>query len=176
MRRYLFAGLGMLAISPLVAGEVVVRAPGVGVHVETGRSQPAAAVDAAHQAEDPKAAGTAFRASEVIGCTVKNAAGETLGEVEDLVFDTSDGSIRYAAVSMGGFLGMGDKLFAVPWSSIRCTTFDEEHICLLNVAKAKLEQATGFDQDQWPNLADPKWRADNDRHFGVDVQVATPRR
>src|SRR5262245_21409012 len=54
------------------------------------------------------------RASEIIGTSVKNKAEEDLGSINDLVIDPVDGQIAYAAVSMGGFLGVGDKLFAVP--------------------------------------------------------------
>lgn len=56
------------------------------------------------------------KVSEVIGADVHNQQKENLGDIKDLVIHTSNGRVRYAVVSFGGWLGMGDKLFAVPMS------------------------------------------------------------
>ncbi|MGL4512252.1 MAG: PRC-barrel domain-containing protein [Lacipirellulaceae bacterium] len=109
---------------------------------------------------------TIVRASTIIGCTVYNGQNESIGSVDDVVVDTKSGVIRYAAVSMGGFLGMGDKLFAVPWKSLRCERRDGEHVCVLPVNKEQLNGAEGFDQDNWPNMADRDWQSKNDRLYG----------
>jgi hypothetical protein len=61
-------------------------------------------------------------------------------------------------LSSGGFLGIGDKLFAVPW---RALTLDTENKCfVLDVAKDRLEQAPGFEKDHWPTMADQSWAAE----------------
>ena len=61
---------------------------------------------------------TAIRASRVIGTRVKNAAGETIGEVEDIILDKLSNQVMFAVVSFGGFLGIGEKYHAIPWASL----------------------------------------------------------
>ena len=61
---------------------------------------------------------TAIRASRVIGTRVKNPAGETIGEVEDVVLDKLSNQIMFAVVSFGGFLGIGEKYHAIPWAAL----------------------------------------------------------
>jgi len=90
-------------------------------------------------------------ASSIIGDKVKNTAGEDLGKIEELMVDTMNGDVTYAAVSFGGFLGMGDKLFAVPLQKMRVDT-EDEHL-VLDVPKDRLENAPGFDKDNWPKDA-----------------------
>jgi hypothetical protein len=71
------------------------------------------------------------------------------------MLDTPTGRVAYAVLSFGGFLGMGDKLFAIPWDQL---SLDEENKrFVLNVNRAKLENAPGFDKDNWPDMADPSW-------------------
>ena len=92
-------------------------------------------------------------ASTVIGDAVKNPQGESLGDLKEIMFDTSSGKITYAVLSFGGILGMGDKLFAVPWSALAID--HANHHLILNVSKDRLKDAPGFDKDNWPNFADP---------------------
>ncbi len=66
---------------------------------------------------DDKTRGANIRTSQVIGMTVRNMDGKDIGTVNDIVLNAATGRVRYAAVSYGGFLGMGDKLFAVPWQA-----------------------------------------------------------
>ena len=91
----------------------------------------------------------------VIGSNVVNAQNQDLGKIEDLVLDAGAGRIAYAVLSFGGFLGMGDKYFAIPWNAIHFN-LSEKH-AVLNVDKKVLENATGFDKDNWPNMADSTW-------------------
>jgi uncharacterized protein YrrD len=94
-------------------------------------------------------------ASTLTGDNVVNAAGEDLGKIQDIMLDTPTGRVAYAVLSFGGFLGMGDKLFAIPWDQL---SLDEENKrFVLNVNRAKLENAPGFDKDNWPDMADPSW-------------------
>lgn len=92
-----------------------------------------------------------LKASEVIGYTVKDREGQELGEIAELVIDPQSGRIAYAALSTGGFLGMGDKLFAVPWESMKL--MPEEQSFTLNIARETLERSPGFDKDNWPVTA-----------------------
>jgi sporulation protein YlmC with PRC-barrel domain len=95
---------------------------------------------------------------------VKNTAGEDLGKIEDLMVDLDSGRIAYAVVSFGGFLKMGNKLFAVPWQALQVDTANKQFI--LNVDKRVLENAPGFDKDNWPNMADPTFGAAIYKHYG----------
>jgi sporulation protein YlmC with PRC-barrel domain len=92
---------------------------------------------------------------EVIGVEVRDTAQNKLGKVEDLVLDKTKGYVRYAVLSFGGILGLGEKLFALPWSSLH---YDDDNDCFtINVDKESLKKAPGFDKDHWPNMADEKW-------------------
>ena len=100
----------------------------------------------------------------VIGSSVVNTKNEDLGKIEDLVLDAGAGRIAYAVLSFGGFLGMGDKYFAIPWNAFR---FDlTEKRAVLNVDKKLLESAPGFDKDNWPNMADSTWGTGIYKHYG----------
>lgn len=118
------------------------------------------------------------RASNVIGMDVTTPNQEdTIGDIEDLVLDSQSGNIRYAAISVGGFLGIGDKLVAVPWNSINVQQDQEGEIQLtLNMSREQLEQAPGFDEDNWPNFADRQWSQENDRHYRVANQRGSEER
>jgi sporulation protein YlmC with PRC-barrel domain len=104
-------------------------------------------------------------ASSLAGDRVKNAAGEDLGKVKELMIDVPSGKIAYAVLSFGGMLGMGDKLFAVPFAAF--TLDEDEKEFILNADKSTLESATGFDKDNWPDMADPTWGRDVYSHYGV---------
>ncbi len=87
-------------------------------------------------------------ASTLQGDRVVNSAGEDIGKIDEIMIDTPTGRIAYAVLSFGGFLGMGDKLFAIPWS--RLALDEDNKRFLLNFDKDTLKQAPGFDKD---NLA-----------------------
>jgi sporulation protein YlmC with PRC-barrel domain len=91
-------------------------------------------------------------ASTLAGDSVRNSAGEDLGKVDEIMIDIPSGRVAYAVLSFGGVLGMGNKLFAVPWSAL---TVDEDEKCfVLDVNQKTLESAPGFDKDHWPDMAD----------------------
>lgn len=72
--------------------------------------------------------------------------------------------MSYAVLSFGGFMGMGDKLFAVPWQAF--TIDEDKKQFVLNVDKAKLEKAPGFDKNAWPDFADPTFMQSIDQYYG----------
>ena len=104
-------------------------------------------------------------ASTIIGGHVRNPKGESLGKVDDLMIDLGEGKIAYAVLSFGGFLGLGDKLFAIPWRALSLRPEEKEFV--LNVSRELLERAPGFDKNDWPDMTDPTWRAKVDRYYGV---------
>lgn len=93
------------------------------------------------------------KASDIVGRSVQNNQGEKLGSIKDLVIDPDQFRIAYTVLSFGGFMGMGDKLFAMPASVLQVPS--NEKFAVLTVDKNRLKEATGFDKNQWPNLADP---------------------
>jgi sporulation protein YlmC with PRC-barrel domain len=104
-------------------------------------------------------------ASTLAGDSVRNAAGEDLGKVDEIMIDIPSGRVAYAVLTFGGVLGMGNKLFALPWSALRV---DEDEKCfILDVDKKKLEHAPGFDKDNWPKMADETWGMELSRYYGV---------
>jgi len=95
---------------------------------------------------------SALSAKSLIGTRVLNPRGENLGKLEDIVIEPEDGRVSFGIVSFGGFLGVGEKLFAVPLQAMK--TSPEERAFVLNVDKEKLKNAPGFDKDHWPDLRD----------------------
>jgi sporulation protein YlmC with PRC-barrel domain len=95
---------------------------------------------------------------------VKNSAGEDLGKIEDLMIDVNSGRVAYAVLSFGGFLKVGNKLFAIPWQALRLDAVNKQFI--LDVDKSVLERAPGFDKDNWPDMADPTFGTTVYRHYG----------
>ena len=104
-------------------------------------------------------------ADTLTGDTVVNLQQEDLGKIEHLMIDVERGRIAYAVLSFGGFLGMGDKLFAIPWSALALDTVEKSFI--LNVDKELLKRAPGFDKDRWPNMADRDWGAQVFTYYGA---------
>lgn len=101
--------------------------------------------------------------SSIEGTDVKNNKGESLGEIKDLMINPKTGEINYAVLSFGGFLGMGDKYFAIPWTSFSTDRQDEEMV--LNISKEKLENSPGFDKDNWPKTANNAYLDSVNKHY-----------
>ena len=98
------------------------------------------------------------------GDVVRNGAGEKLGKIEEIMIDLPTGRVGYAVLSVGGFLGVGDKLFAIPWEALALDT--ESHEFVLDVDRKVLENAPGFDKNDWPDFADRTWGAGIYGYYG----------
>lgn len=125
----------------------------------------------------------AIRASELLGLNVENPKGESIGEINDLVMNTDNGKTAYIAMSVGGLLGIGDEMFAVPYDAFAIKPADKdeqadatsensqvaddlgEFVAVIDANEETFEDAEGFNQDKWPNMADPKWRQKNDQAY-----------
>lgn len=110
-----------------------------------------------------------YRASSIAGTKVMNSAGESLGRVEEAVIDLEHNALAYAAISFGGFLGFGEKLFAVPWTKLELKHDSDGMYFLFDVSKDDLQAAPGFDRANWPDVADPDWRAEVDSFYRGDA-------
>jgi len=107
-----------------------------------------------------------YRASKLIGADVENLQGEKLGDIKDVVLDPETGRITYAVLSFGGFMGLGEKYFAIPWSALTSKA-GEKGDFVLNVDKEKLKNAPGFDKNNWPNMADRHWAEQVYTYYGI---------
>jgi len=96
------------------------------------------------------------KASTFIGADVENPKGEDLGDIKDVVIDRATGRTAYAVVSFGGFMGLGDKLYAVPWGAFAQSTTDKNTF-ILAVDKDRIKNSPGFDQNNWPQMVSREW-------------------
>lgn len=101
--------------------------------------------------------------SSIIGMDVVNFKGDSLGNIKEVVIDPGTGRVAYAVVSFGGFLSMGEKLFAIPFSAFVYNVEKGEYV--LDISKERLEAAPGFDADNWPTMADEKWNRDVYKYY-----------
>jgi hypothetical protein len=94
-------------------------------------------------------------ASTLTKDSVRNRMNEDVGSITEIMIDVPSGRVAYAVLSVGGFFGMGDRLFAIPWESL---ILDEDRkCCILDVDKSRLENAPGFDKSNWPDMAETSW-------------------
>jgi sporulation protein YlmC with PRC-barrel domain len=104
-------------------------------------------------------------ADTLLGNDVYNDKDESLGEIREFMVDMASGKIAYAVLSFGGLLGMGGKLFAVPWSALTLDTANKRFT--LNVPKDTLKDAPGFDKENWPSMSDQTWAAGVHKFYGA---------
>lgn len=104
-------------------------------------------------------------ADTLMGNDVYNKDGEDLGDIKEFMIDMSSGRIAYAVLSFGGMLGLGDKLFAVPWGALSLDTVNKRFT--LDVPKASLKDAPGFDKGRWPSMSDRTWASGVHKFYGT---------
>jgi len=98
------------------------------------------------------------------GDPVYDVGGRFLGEIEELILDLPSGRVAYALMAAGGFLGMGRKLFAIPWAAV---TVDRGYQrCVINMDLERLIDAPSLDGDLLPRMADPGWAMELHVYFG----------
>jgi sporulation protein YlmC with PRC-barrel domain len=108
-----------------------------------------------HQQQPQTQAPLALSSETLIGTDVRNRAGESLGKLEAIMIDIHSGRVAYAVLSFGGILGIGNKLFAIPWQSLEVDT--ENKKIILDAHKDLLGRAPGFDKDNWPKTPNGQW-------------------
>ena len=104
-------------------------------------------------------------ANTLQGNRIINPADQTLGHVEEIMLDTERGRIAYVVMASGGFLGLGERLFAIPWAAL---TLDPDRQCfLLDASKDHFDHAPGFDKHHWPSMADRGWHEDVHEYYSA---------
>lgn len=138
------------------------------------------------QAQQPTADQSArsapkFRASALIGMNVRGESGDDdIGEIKDIAIG-QDGRVAYAAVSFGGFLGVGDKLFAVPFEAVEFVREDpddlndDDHFARIAVTEDQLRNRQGFNEENWPEEADESFLQSSSRGRARQVERPAPR-
>ncbi len=111
--------------------------------------------------------------SELVGMKVISQQGDSLGKIEDVIVHPG-GEASYAVLSFGGTLGMGEKLFAMPWSVLRTVEADtakkdSARSLVLPLDKERLKLAPGFDKKSWPMTANADWTKDVDTFYLGDA-------
>jgi sporulation protein YlmC with PRC-barrel domain len=180
MKRNIYLSAAFLCATTLVAGAQT------GQPNRPGDTTPPARANDAMSMDDRLSVHTC---DDLIGADVKNPQGENLGKIEDLVLH-SDGNVAYAVLSYGGVLGMGDKLFAVPWClvktapddagrdderdaggdrTVRAAGYDDDYHVVLSIEKERLKGAPGFDKDTWPTQANVAMFGDCERYYGPEL-------
>jgi sporulation protein YlmC with PRC-barrel domain len=86
--------------------------------------------------------------SKLIGASVKNAQGESLGKIDELVIDPHDAKIKAAVVSVGGVLGLGAKSVAIPWDKMSMGSGADRDTVLVAMGKEELERAPGWQRSE----------------------------
>ncbi len=107
-------------------------------------------------------------ATTIKGTKVKNRSKEDIGKIQDLMINLEEGNVEYAVLSFGGFLGLGDKYFAVPMKALQFSTKDDDHTITMDITKEKLENAPGFNKDRWPKEASSKFIDDMYKYYGYE--------
>ena len=105
-----------------------------------------------------------MRVSEMLKSFVENRSKEKLGKIEDFMVGV-DGRLKYAILSHGGFLGIGDVLIPVPYEALM--TGDEKGTAVLDIDKPALEKALNFENKTWPDFTSAEWEEKIDRYFGA---------
>lgn len=120
---------------------------------------------------DSTSAGLGIRASKLIGMKIQNSRKESVGQIKDIVVDPASTRIQYVAVTYGGFLGLGDKLFAVPMRAIHVQQDPDSRdrvVLILDVTQEQMNGAQGFDESNWPNFADQKFSTELYRRYKLE--------
>lgn len=104
-------------------------------------------------------------ASTLDGDDVYDTKGEKLGSIKEFMLDIENGKVSYVVLSFGGFLSLGEKLFAVPWSALKVDTENQRFI--MDTDEERLKKAPGFDADNWPNMADSTWEKSVHAYYGT---------
>lgn len=97
-------------------------------------------------------------ATSIIGDKVENMDGEDIGRINNLMININEGTVEYAVVEFGSVLGIGGKLFAVPFSELMVNP--DRKIFVLDRDREHLKDMPGFDKEHWPDTNDHRYFSD----------------
>ena len=96
-----------------------------------------------------------LKATSLVKDDVYDGGGRLLGQIEEILIDVHSGCVRYAVLGLGGFLGIGRRRFAVPWSAL--TPDADDRRCIVDVTLMRLMALPVPQGDQSPRRADLSW-------------------
>jgi hypothetical protein len=102
---------------------------------------------------------------KVEGTHVYNRAGEHLGQIERVMIDKYTGKVAYAVMSFGGFLGLGEEHYPLPWEVLDYDTGVDGYV--IDLDKSKLEGAPSFARGSEPDWHDPVYNREVYGHYGL---------
>ena len=105
-----------------------------------------------HEGADANRPVQRLTATSIIGDAVENPKGEQLGKIDNLMINLNTGKVEYAVIEHGGLLGVGTKLFAIPFDELRVD--ETKEIFILNRDKDYVKDSPGFDSSHWPATND----------------------
>lgn len=107
-------------------------------------------------------------AGTLIGEDVYNDRNEKLGDIKEFMLEMDTGKVAYALLSFGGFLGLGEKLFVVPWEALKLDIVNKRFV--LDIDKDRLQSAPGFDKHDWPDMSDQAWASKVHAFYGARTE------
>ena len=116
-----------------------------------------------HDTNNP--GGKLIAAHKVQGASVYNTALEKLGTVEDIMIDKASGRIAYAILSFGGFLGIGDRYYPLPWERLDYNS--ELGGYVVDIDRETLEGAPSYSDTKTAAWDDAAWGRDVYAHYGM---------
>ncbi len=96
---------------------------------------------------------------KVSGSKVENTGGDNLGHIAEIMIDKISGRVGYAVLNYGSFLGMGGRLFALPWELLKYDTRRDAYV--VGIPVERLKNAPSFDANAWPDMGE--------RTFGKEI-------
>ena len=95
---------------------------------------------------------TLLAASEIKGSTVRNRQREEIGNIDELLIEPDSGRVRFAILSVGGFLGLGSTRVAVPWSAFEISRQGGKITYMLDATQERLEKAPRVEGKNYERL------------------------
>ena len=101
---------------------------------------------------------------KVSGSKVESVSGDNLGHIEEIMIDKLSGRVGYAVLNYGSFLGMGGKLFAIPWDILKYDTRRDAYV--IGIPAERLKNAPSFDASSWPDMSSSAYGKELHNYYG----------
>jgi hypothetical protein len=121
-------------------------------------------VSSVQPTSDSKETSRLISSEKVAGSKVENPRADGLGTIDEIMIDKSSGKVAYAVLKYGSFLGMGGKLFALPWDLLKYDTSRNAYI--IDLPEERLKNAPSFDENDWPDFADRDYDEEIHDYYG----------
>ena len=120
-----------------------------------------------HEGADANRPVERLTATSIIGDSVENHKGDDMGKIEDLMVNLETGKVEYAVLQSGGLLGVGKKLFAIPFGQLHVD--ENKEVFILDRDKDYVKNSPGFDASHWPGTNDHAYFDNVNRYFKPPV-------